>query len=101
MRFGRYAENCCQVLEEAMEYPDDLYLVQLVRMQRIADTIRTTLHNEGLESSPDYRMFLSVGVASWEKDLQDMGTALRLDLSQAGEQHPLLFLPSYPLYGTR
>ncbi|KAK5050754.1 hypothetical protein LTR84_003313 [Exophiala bonariae] len=83
IKFGRYAENCCRILEDAMEHPDDLYLVQLIRMQRIADSSRMTLHNEALENSPGFPMFLSIGVASLVKSVQDMGTTLSLELPQA------------------
>lgn len=86
MKFGKYAENCCRILEEAMEYPTDIYLVQLVRIQRIADNTRLTLYNEALESAPDFSTLLSMGMASLERDLRDIGTVLRLDLPQAGEQ---------------
>jgi hypothetical protein len=90
MKFGRYAENCCQILQDRVEYPDDLYLVQLVRMQRIADSSRTTLHNEALENSLEFPMLLSIGVASLEKSVQDMGATLDLELPQACERDPLL-----------
>jgi hypothetical protein len=86
MKFGNYAENCCRILEETMEYPTDIYLVHLVRMQRVADNTRGTLYNEALEGAPDFPTLLSMGMASLERDLRDVGTALRLDLPQAGEQ---------------
>ncbi|KAL1966514.1 hypothetical protein VTN77DRAFT_4436 [Rasamsonia byssochlamydoides] len=34
-----YVEECCQVLVDAKEYPGDVYLVQLVRVQRIVNMI--------------------------------------------------------------
>lgn len=32
LRYTSYTEECCHVLEEPQEYPADLYLVQLVRL---------------------------------------------------------------------
>jgi len=85
LKFGKYAESCCRILEDAMEFPTDIYLVQLVRMQRIADETRTTLYNEALENTSEFTTLLSMGMASLERDLRDVGTTLRLDIPQAGE----------------
>lgn len=35
-----YVEECCQALVDAEEHPDDIYLVQLVRIQRVVNVIR-------------------------------------------------------------
>lgn len=35
-----YVEECCQALVDAKQYPDDNYLVQLVRIQRVVNIIR-------------------------------------------------------------
>ncbi|KEF53249.1 uncharacterized protein A1O9_10697 [Exophiala aquamarina CBS 119918] len=85
LKFGKYADNCCRILEETMEYPTDIYLVQIVRIQRIADESRTTLYNEALESASEFSTLLSMGMASLERDLREVGTTLRLDIPQAGE----------------
>lgn len=73
-----------------MEYPTDIYLVQLVRMQRIADETRTTLYNEALESTSEFTTLLSMGMASLERDLREVGTNLRLDIPQAGKHNATL-----------
>jgi hypothetical protein len=86
MKFGKYAENCCKILENTVEYPTDIYLVQLVRMQRIADNIKITIYNETLDGSPDFSPVLSINIASLERELRDVRSTLQLDLPQAGKQ---------------
>ncbi|OAA57845.1 thiamine biosynthetic bifunctional enzyme [Niveomyces insectorum RCEF 264] len=45
-----YLEKCCQVLERQMEYPSDAYLVQLVRIQQLAQSVVVTfaLREQGM-----------------------------------------------------
>jgi hypothetical protein len=39
LRYTNYTEECCRVLEELQEYPTDMYLVQLSRLNRMAHKI--------------------------------------------------------------
>jgi hypothetical protein len=43
LRYTSYTEECCRVLEELQEYPTDMYLVQLARLNRMAYRIVQTL----------------------------------------------------------
>jgi hypothetical protein len=38
-----YIEECCHVLEESKEHLNDVYLTHLVRLQNLAEKIRTIL----------------------------------------------------------
>ncbi|GFF25221.1 hypothetical protein IFM61606_09380, partial [Aspergillus udagawae] len=43
LRYTSYTEECCRVLEELQEYPTDMYLVQLARLNCMAYRIVQTL----------------------------------------------------------
>ncbi|MCJ1437433.1 hypothetical protein MMC27_006820 [Xylographa pallens] len=47
--FPLYADTCLNVLEESAEYPSDEYLIQLVRLQHIAEEISQALPRYDLE----------------------------------------------------
>jgi hypothetical protein len=48
IRFTRYTQDCCDVLEQAAEYPSDGYLVQLVRVMNLGEKIHNTLYRTEL-----------------------------------------------------
>ncbi|KAJ6189815.1 hypothetical protein N7519_004723 [Penicillium mononematosum] len=45
IRFTKYTDECCNVLEQVAEYPTDVSLVQLVRVMNMADKIHYALYN--------------------------------------------------------
>lgn len=51
IRFTRYTDECCNVLDQVAEYPTDATLVQLVRVMNLADRIHHTLYHTDLDSS--------------------------------------------------
>ncbi|CAI7572578.1 unnamed protein product [Penicillium glandicola] len=51
IRFTRYTDECCNVLDQVAEYPSDAFLVQLVRVMNLADRIHHTLYHTELHSS--------------------------------------------------
>ncbi|KAI1831029.1 hypothetical protein DTO006G1_7904 [Penicillium roqueforti] len=51
IRFTRYTDECCNVLDQVAEYPTDASLVQLVRAMKLADKIHHTLYYTDLHSS--------------------------------------------------
>ncbi|KAL2375060.1 hypothetical protein RJZ57_000464 [Blastomyces gilchristii] len=75
MRFSRYADKCCHILQEATEYPTDSYLVHLVRIQQIADTIGATVYNDNLMDSSTLNgpAATPLVISSLEKEVQAMG----------------------------
>ncbi|KAJ5769836.1 uncharacterized protein N7511_001887 [Penicillium nucicola] len=62
IRFTKYTEDCCNVLEQASEYPSDAYLVQLVRIMNLAEKIQNTLYRTEfhLSSAPSTPLGLSI-----------------------------------------
>ncbi|KAF4761865.1 hypothetical protein HAV15_006682 [Penicillium sp. str.  len=51
IRFTRYTDECCNVLDQIAEYPTDASMVQLVRAMNVADRIHHTLYHTELYSS--------------------------------------------------
>ena len=49
-----YLETCCQVLERQKEYASDAYLVQLVRVQQLSQSISMaySVRNDGVQMGP-------------------------------------------------
>lgn len=52
-----YLETCCQVLERQMEYPSDAYLLQLVRIQQLSQSISVaySLRGDGMQMGMSLR----------------------------------------------
>lgn len=73
LRYTSYTEECCRVLEELQEYPSDMYLVQLARLNRMAHRIVQTLpfdayNPPGIASSDS----LQTCVKALEAELKDL-----------------------------
>ncbi|KLJ05686.1 hypothetical protein EMPG_10865 [Blastomyces silverae] len=93
MRFSRYADQCCHILQEAMEYPTDSYLVHLVRIQEIADTIGATIYSDNLMGSSTLNGSAAtpMAISSLEKEVQAMGDKI-------SEMQHLVIPPASYLY---
>ena len=48
-----YLDTCCHVLESHMEYPGDIYLVQLVRIQQLSQSISVVPSLRGISTPND------------------------------------------------
>lgn len=58
-----YLETCCQVIERQSEYPTDTYLLQLVRIQQLSQSISMahSLRTEGIQMGMSlHRMMLNL-----------------------------------------
>ncbi|PGH18691.1 hypothetical protein AJ80_04344 [Polytolypa hystricis UAMH7299] len=83
IRFTRYVNQCWQVLQESLEYPTDMYLVQLVRLQQFADTIGKSLYHDNPETPPVMPATVPMCISWLEKEVQRVGDTLQLDIPQA------------------
>ncbi|PNY28751.1 Uncharacterized protein TCAP_01325 [Tolypocladium capitatum] len=78
-------ETCCKVLESNMEHPSDEYLVKLVKVQQLAQTISQTMAFD--PAMPAMSLPLTMVV----KSFQDQLDAFRTTLLPAGlEENPTL-----------
>ncbi|KAF5026062.1 hypothetical protein F66182_1854 [Fusarium sp. NRRL 66182] len=68
-------ETCCRVLEEYMQYPSDEYLIKLVRIQQLAQSISLTMTSENLNKNADNPPLLMI-VRSFEEQLQQYKASL-------------------------
>ncbi|KAF2731137.1 hypothetical protein EJ04DRAFT_554959 [Polyplosphaeria fusca] len=83
IRFTKYAEICCQVLEEAKQYPSDAYLVRLVRLQQQADKVGRLLYSNDLEPWDGMSGPMSLTISSLEKETLELGSLVQFNLPQA------------------
>ncbi|KAF2188998.1 hypothetical protein K469DRAFT_564970 [Zopfia rhizophila CBS 207.26] len=83
VRFTRYTDKCCRILEEAMENPTDIYLVRLVRLQQKADRIGEILYTEELDTVSGMSAPLAMDISSLESEVLEIGRALPLEIPQA------------------
>lgn len=82
MKFTRYADTCCRILESSNEYETDAYLVRLVRMQQIAEKIGDALYSNDLCSLSTNTMSLASTIASLEEEVLHIEATLPLHLPQ-------------------
>lgn len=48
LRYVKYTENCLEILRDVQEYPSDLYLVQLMKLQVITREINDALPRDSM-----------------------------------------------------
>jgi hypothetical protein len=88
IRFTKYADNCCRVLEQAAEYPSDSYLVRLVRLQQQADRIGRILYTDDLEGTTSTSASTSLAISSLEREIAELEYLTVIDIPQQGIHFP-------------
>lgn len=68
LEFTAYVQECCTVLEEAQDTPNDFYLVQLIRSQSLVDRVSKILYAD--EKLPIMTPALSMTISILEKEIQ-------------------------------
>lgn len=84
-------DHCCKVIENSMEYPSDEYLIKLVKIQQLAQTISITVSSDGMAP-------MSLPLVMVVQSFQDQLDTFRASLSPRLAQNrtfsvPLLFTP--------
>jgi hypothetical protein len=77
-------ETCCKVLESTMQYPTDEYLVKLVRIQHLAQSISLTMANDNI-SKQTMELPLTMVVRSFQDQLDLFSSSLSPELADNGE----------------
>ena len=91
-----YLDACCNVLESTRRAPSDLLLVQLVRVQQIAQAIAQTFTTDPSQQQQATPMPpLMAVVQSFESRLDSLRQALPPELSENGKAS--LSLPFFSL----
>ncbi len=69
-----YLDTCCQILEQRMEYQTDGNLVNLIRIQQLAQSISLTFAFRGSGVQPD--LPVNIIVENFQQQLQAFKTLL-------------------------
>lgn len=77
-------ETCCKVLEANMQYPSDEYLVKLVRIQQLAQSISLTMTVENIGQHA-MKLPLTMVVRSFQDQLDQYRNSLGPRFSGNGE----------------
>ncbi|KFG86121.1 putative tRNA processing endoribonuclease Trz1 [Metarhizium anisopliae] len=76
-------DHCCKVIENSMEYPSDEYLIKLVKIQQLAQTISITVSSDGMAP-------MSLPLVMVVQSFQDQLDTFRASLSPRLAQNPTL-----------
>ncbi|UPL02172.1 hypothetical protein LCI18_013106 [Fusarium solani-melongenae] len=90
---GQSIEDALLALQQAAELPCDEYLVQLVRVQQVANTIDKTLYQDLSATEAILPRAILMTVSHLEKEAE----AVRTSLSQGVSQQELLFMSCHVL----
>lgn len=85
IRFTRYTEECCKVLDQAAEYPIDAYLVQLVRAMNLGDRIHQTLYRNELHSPSVLSHPVGLSIRWLEAELKQLKARMPYEPPHGGE----------------
>lgn len=72
VRFTKYTHECCQVLGETSKLPSDPYLVQLVRVMRLADKVHFTMSDIDFDSPTALSTPLALSIQCHQAELEKL-----------------------------
>jgi hypothetical protein len=94
MRYNSHIEDCLQAVAAAAEYETDIYLIQMVKLQKIVEEIRVSgLYNDSSLKGP-----VGMYVRSFQTALQEYKSALPANLQQNSQYHQVLSLMYHKAY---
>lgn len=76
LRFGKYTNECCKIIEETLEAPTDAYLVHLVRTMHLADRIVHTICFDDFHYPEQLSAPLGLCIRGFEAELQNLKASL-------------------------
>ncbi|SPO04556.1 uncharacterized protein DNG_07241 [Cephalotrichum gorgonifer] len=80
MRFDALTDHHCAALETAMQFSSDRYLIRLVRIQQLAETIRATLYDDAVVvTGPGMAAAIATAVSSFDNDVKRIGGMISAD----------------------
>lgn len=91
LQWTPYLDECCRALEKAGECQSDIYLVYLVRQQRIIEKIKRAFSHDRQEGLDSGRSSAPVGmyIQSLGAELQSLRNSVPLKLQQNSQSSPL------------
>ena len=85
VQYNRYADECCQLILEAAEYPSDVYLVQVVKLLHLSEKIRNRLTQQDWDPPSGISAPVGACVKSLEAELLSLKPSVSADLPQNGK----------------
>jgi hypothetical protein len=85
LRYSPYMIQCCKFLEQAAEYPTDLYLVKSVQLQSFVGRGADVTPFSEVDSQPIANTATAMIAKSLWREFQEMRLSLPLDLSQPSQ----------------
>ncbi len=83
-----HLELCCKALENACEYPSDVFLVKLVKIQQLAQSISVTMAFD--PTQPAMQLPMTMVVQSFQDQIRVYRDSLPDYLKDNGSFHPTL-----------
>lgn len=82
LKFSKACESACRTLQQTSDVPADTYLVQLIRIQQLADSIRSILYSGLLDAEPCSVFEVASAISSLEVSIDHLGMSLDRSLPQ-------------------
>ncbi|KKA16886.1 hypothetical protein T310_9500 [Rasamsonia emersonii CBS 393.64] len=95
-----YVEECCQALVDAKQYPDDNYLVQLVRIQRVVNIIRQHVLDDQYKLRAPFGMHIASIQSELNSVKQSWGDVRNRNLLLMHYHSAEMFLHEFAIYDT-
>ncbi|OAP64274.1 hypothetical protein AYL99_00246 [Fonsecaea erecta] len=83
IRYTKYSEECLTMISEAVEYPTDIYLVQLIKLSHLCDKISRTIIQREWDSSSSISAPIGAYVKSLEVELRKCKGSMNFELPQS------------------
>lgn len=82
MRFTRQIEESCQALLQCAEYPTDLQLVYVVKIQYLTDRITQTIHINDINVTSPHKDILELHIRAFQSEIESIRESLPPSLAK-------------------
>jgi hypothetical protein len=89
LNFGKYAEDCINIIEETMELPTDLCLVQQIRLMQIGSEIKYSLPRDPLGAMAPFSCPLELVLSTMKNKLLAFHAKIPSNLQQNRKMPPI------------
>ena len=97
LRYTPHLQESCRILIETAEYPGDIQLAYMVKMQHIIGKIGRVIHGNDWDDSSMPKAPVALHVQSFHSELVCFKESLPLSLKQNGQYNSILeWRPSFP-----
>lgn len=68
-RFTKYTEDCCRVLEAAQDHPNDVYVLELLRLLRLVHRVDKVVYQDALNVSSEMTPPLAMVIGALQEEV--------------------------------